>query len=33
MNRKIMKINSLFAVTVLIAVFVNWLAYLGGLIL
>ncbi len=33
MNRKIMKINSLFAVTVLIAIFLNWLAYLGGLIL
>jgi len=33
MNRKIMKINSLFAVTVLIAIFLNWLAYLRGLIL
>jgi len=32
-NRKIMRINSLFAVTVLIAIFVNWLVYLGGLIL
>ena len=33
MNRKLMKINSLFAVIILIAVFVNWLVYLGGLIL
>ena len=33
MNRKIMKINSLFAVIILIAIFVNWLVYLGGLIL
>jgi len=33
MNRKLIKIHSLFAVTVLIAIFLNWLAYLGGLIL
>jgi len=33
MSRKLIKINSLFAVIILIAIFVNWLVYLGGLIL
>jgi len=33
MNRKLIKTNSIFAVTILIAIFVNWLVYLGGLIL
>ena len=33
MNRKLIKINLALAVTLLIAIFVNWLIYLGGLIL
>lgn len=33
MNRKLIKINLSLAVTISILIFVNWLVYLGGLIL
>lgn len=33
MNRKLIKVNSILAVTILIAIFANWLVYLGGLVL
>lgn len=33
MSRKLIKINLTLAVTISILIFVNWLAYLGGLVL
>jgi len=33
MNRKLIKVNSTLTVILLIAIFVNWLVYLGGLVL
>jgi len=33
MNKKLKKANSALAATVLMAIFINWLVYLGGLVL